>query len=392
MGQKQAKRFTFSILMLMIGYAFINSTPSLFMNGMIKDFQLPNVEQGLISSIMNVGGLIALVSMPLLQGRVKKWTMLLISGLIQFVISLCLGTVPLFWFVLAAYLILGLGLGLMDSYANSCIADINNGSQKHMALMHGTYGIGAFAAPLIIQWLFEPPRNLPWQTVNYMIAAFVGALVLFFVLQTRRDSGIVSAASIDEPKLRMGEIKEYLKNKYNVQLIGAGVMYNASMAVSSLWVVRYATVTYNDATSGAVALSVCWLCSTISRFVAPALKKRPLKLFAIGVSSMGLLQMAGVLAGNQIMLIVAYGAIGLMSGQCMPMLMNELTIKYPGRTSLPTSVSLFFMYCARIIMPIVVGYIAAISNIAVGMLLPLITSLLGGWLSFVALRSDKSAA
>lgn len=388
MGQKQAKRFTFSILMLMIGYAFINSTPSLFMNGMIKDFNLPNVEQGLISSIINVGGLVALISMPLLQGRVKKWTALLASGVIQFVFMLCLGIVPLFWFVLAAYLVLGLGLGLMDSYANSCIADINSGP-KHMSLMHGTYGIGAFVSPLIIQWLLEPPRSLSWQTVNYMIAAFVGVLVVFFALQTKKDSGVMGAAGMDEPKLHMDEIKRYLKNRYNALLIGGGVMYNASMVVSSLWVVRYATVTYNDAASGAIALSVCWLCSTVSRFAAPALKKRPLKLFAIGVSSMGVLQMAGVLAGNQIMLIAAYGAMGLLSGQCMPMLMNELTVKYPGRTSLPTSVSLFFMYCSRILMPIIVGYVAAVSNITISMLLPLVTSILGGLFSFMALRSDK---
>jgi ABC-type glucose/galactose transport system permease subunit len=114
-------------------------------------------------------------------------------------------------------------------------------------------------------------------------------------------------------------------------------------------------------------------------------------MFAVGVSSMGVFQVLGILAGNEISLVAMFGAIGLFSGQCMPMLMNEVNLKYPGRTSMPTSVNLFMMYIARILMPLVAGLVATVINITVSMLMPTVTGLLGGVFAYMAIRTDKAS-
>jgi fucose permease len=389
MEQKQAKRFTISILVLMFGYAFISSTPSLFANGFISDFHITDLELGIVGSIVNVGGLVALVTVPLLQGRVKKWTMLLIGALVQAAMLLFAGVVPAFWLLLVSYLVMGIGMGWLDSYGNSGIVDINKeNSTKYMSMMHGSYGIGAFTAPIIIQALLTV---VIWRYVNFMLAGLIALTVVFFLIQTKRNGGNTNISG-GESRLRFSEIKGYLKERYNLLLIGSGVMYCATMSVSSFWVVRYATETFKDnGATGALALSVCWLFSTISRFGAPLLKKRPLALFAVGVSTMGVFQVLGVLIGNQAVLVAAFGAIGLFSGQCMPMLMNEINIKYPGRTSMATSVNLFMMYIARILMPLVAGFVATVINITVSMLMPIVTGLLGGLFAYMAIRMDKAS-
>ncbi len=389
MEQKQARRFTLSILVLIFGYSFVMSTPSLFTNGIKLDFGLTDMELGMMSSFINVGGLLALITVPLLQGRIKKWTMLLLSASVQGVLLLCLGAAPVFWVLLLAYALLGAGMGWLDSYCNFTIVDINKEkSAKYMGALHGVFGVGAFISPVVVHALLS---FTGWRNINFMVAGFVGITILFFIVQTRRDSGHLSASSIDEPRLKLTEIKDYLKDKYNLMLMGGAVMYSACQVVSAFWVVRYTTVTYADnGAAGALALSVSWLMSTISRFFAPMLKVRPLKLFAIGVSTIGILQVTGILAGSPAALVAAYGAIGLLSGQCMPMIMNEVTVKYPGRTSLPTSVNMFMMYAARILMPLIAGALATLSSITISMLLPLITSIIGGLFAFAALRMDKS--
>lgn len=397
MEQKQARRFTYSILVLIFAYSFVMSTPGLLTNGMKYDFNLSDVELGLVSSFISVGGLLALISVPLLQGRVRKWTMLLLSASVQAVLLICLGAAPVFWMLLASYMLLGAGMGWLDSYCNFSIVDINSGnSAKYMGALHGVFGVGAFLAPVAVQALLGVTG---WRSINYISAGLMGLAIIFFIVQTGRDSGRANVSCIDEPRLKFIEIKEYLKDRYNLLLIGGGVMYSACQSVSVFWVVRYAAVSFGDeGAAGAMALSAIWLMSTISRFSAPHIKVRPLKLFAIGVSSIGVFQVAGVLLGSPAALIAAYGAIGLFSGLCMPMIMNEITIRYPGRTSLPTSVNMFMMYGARIVMPLIAGVLATYSSITISMLLPLITSVIGGLFALMAVRMDteretkKSAA
>lgn len=382
--EKQAKRFTISILVLIFSYSFVNNTPSLFMNSIISDYSLKGIADGSMASMASLGGLCVLVAMPFLQGRVKKWTMLLISGVLQTVIMLCFGFLSQYWLVLAAYILLGAGMGLVDSYGNSSIIDINKGkSSKSLGMLHGVYGVGAFISPFILQALLS---YMKWTGVYYVMAGFVALTVVFFIFETKREGGTESVSNIDEPRLKLKEIGGYLKNRYNLLLIGGGVMFSASQTCVAVWIVHYMTVQFGRADLGATALSIMWLFSTISRFFAPRLKIRPLTQFIIGVGMIGIPAVIGILIGTPLALIIAFGVIGLFSGQCMPAIINIVTRDYPGRTSLPTSVMLFMMYIARIIMPLLMGLISAALTISTSMFLPLLTSFIGVLSALMALK------
>lgn len=356
------------------------------MNGIINDYGLKGIEDGSMASMASLGGLCVLIAMPFLQGRVKKWTMLLISGSLQIAIMLCFGFVPgnTYWLVMAAFIILGAGMGLTDSYGNSSMVDINKEkSSKSLGLLHGVYGVGAFISPFIIQALL---KSMKWTQVFYILAGLVAVTVAFFVIQTKRDGGSESVSNIDEPRLKLKDIGGYLKNKYNLLLIGGGVMFSASQTCVAVWIVHYMTVQFGSADLGAAALSVMWLFSTVSRFFAPRLKIKSLTQFIIGVGMIGIPAVIGVLSGTSLALIIAFGVIGLFSGQCMPAIINIITRDYPGRTSLPTSVMLFMMYIARIIMPLLMGLISAVFTLNTSMFLPLLTSFIGVLSALMAMK------
>lgn len=396
MEKKQAKRFTYSILLLIFIYAFVMNTPSLFMNDIIKDFSLKSFEQGSVSSMIGVGSLLSLFVMLTLQGRIKKWTMILLSAIVQAVLMVLMGFISEYWMLLLVYILLGIGMGWLDSTCNSSIMDINKEKgTKYMGALHGSFGLGAFISPFIIQAFLG---LFIWRHVYFVIAGLMGLGILYFVVQTRRDGGHITASSIDEPKLRWHEVTGYLKNRYNLFLIGGGIMYSATLICLSLWIVHYMIETFaptrvlgltlQPAEMGAAALSALWLFSTISRFFAPRLKMRPLKMYVIGIGSVSVLNAMGMLLHDPVVLIITYGVIGLLSGQCMPNLFSEINMKYTGRTSLPTSVMMFMMCIARILMPLLAGYVMAVSSVTMGMLLPVATSLLSGLFSFLALRTD----
>ena len=127
------------------------NTPSLFMNDIIRDFNLKSYEQGSVSSMIGVGSLLSLFVMLSLQGRMRKWAMLLASAAAQAVLMVLMGFISEYWMLLIVYILLGIGMGWLDSACNSSIMDINkeNGT-KYMGALHGSFGLGAFISPFII--------------------------------------------------------------------------------------------------------------------------------------------------------------------------------------------------------------------------------------------------
>jgi len=86
--------------------------------------------------------------------------------------------------------------------------------------------------------------------------------------------------------------------------------------------------------------------------------------------------MIGVLSGSSIIMCIMIGAIGLVSGHSIPILISEGAAGYKDSTSLPTSILLFSMCLARVVMPLVMGAMVEYTSILGAMLLPVVTSLL----------------
>ncbi len=383
-----AKQLSYSILILISGYALVTMAMSVLMNHVIDEFGLVGAQEGSMSSMISFGGMLALLSTPLLQGHIKKTTMLIVSGVLQVAMMAVTGFAPTYGVLLAVCILLGISGGWTDSYCNSSIVDINReNSSKYLGALHGWYGVGGLAAPLLIQALL---RSMDWRGVYFALSVVVGLTLLQFLLAARRIKGRFDVSGMEEPRLKRHEMADFLKDKRNLLLLCAGVFYAFTQTGLLVWVVRYMTVRFDAELLGASALSAFWVFGTLSRFLAPRIKMRPLKLFIIGAGAAGVLQAAGVLSASPVVMVIATGMIGLFSGQCMPMILDEAAQRYPGRTSLPTSLMLFVTCVARVLMPLIMGGLSAAISVAASMLIPVGTGILAGLLGVVALRADTA--
>ena len=68
-GQAAVKGVTAAILVTSFIYAFVNSISSVLLNQVVEAFSLTGASQGLLSSMLSVGYMLALLVNPLFQGR-----------------------------------------------------------------------------------------------------------------------------------------------------------------------------------------------------------------------------------------------------------------------------------------------------------------------------------
>jgi hypothetical protein len=219
-----------------------------------------------------------------------------------------------------------------------------------------------------------------------MIAGLMLAAVLQFIFTSDRSKGELTETASPEQKLKAREVMTYIREKRNILLLASGIFYAATQAGLMTWLVRYMTVRFDAELLGATAFSVYWIFSTLSRFLSPRINMPPIKLHIYGVLLSGVFQAAGVLSGSAVVMCIATGAIGLVSGQCMPMLVNEGSSRYPGRTLLPTTVMLLTMRAAGMLIPLLMGAVSGFSSITVSMYIPVATAFLSGLAGIMILR------
>lgn len=166
------KGVTAAILIVSFLYAFVNSISSVLLNEVVETFALTGAAQGLLSSMLNVGYMLALLVNPLFQGRTEKLAMLLLSGILQVAMLLLSGAATSFAVFLPAIVLLGVGCGWLDGYINSCMIDYHpQDSPKYLSLLHGLFGVGSLLAPLLMQALL---LGISWRGVFFVTGGHDG--------------------------------------------------------------------------------------------------------------------------------------------------------------------------------------------------------------------------
>jgi len=386
-AEGESRRLTYSILVLIGGYALANTAMSVTLNHVIGEFRLTGAQEGSMASAISLGGMFALLSMPLLQGRVRKSALLLLAGALQLLMMALTGLAPGYAVLLSACVLLGVSGGWIDTNCNSAVVDINRGnSARYLGALHGSYGIGALATPLIIQALL---RGMSWRYAYLVLAALTGLALLPLAFSARGLRDSADQRGMAEERLGRSEIAAYFKTPRNLLLLLASILYACTQSGMLVFMVRFMTVRYHQELLGATALSLFWVFATLSRFLAPRLPLRPIRSFILGAVLAGVFQTAGVLSGSPYVMVASAAAVGLVSGHCLPMLINEAARGYPGRTSLPTSLMLFFNYVGRVLTPLVMAALAVHISLSGSMLIPAGAGILAGIAGFAVSRAER---
>lgn len=379
---------TIAILSALFAYGFVGSISNVLVNEIIDAFSLTGTAQGLSASLMNMGSLIALFVTPLLQGRIRKTKMIVLSGLLQ-VAALCVaGSAAGFILFATANAVTGIGCGWLDTYANSCIVDLHpQNSTRYLGWLHGIFGVGSLIAPLAIRWI------LGWSNWRGVYFAFAGVMLLSvgcIAFTSRKVENTGALSNTQESRLTLKEVGAYLTVKRNVLLLLTTVMTNMVQTGLTCWIARYMFLAYGEVALGATCLTLFWIAATASRFVMPRLKLRPLTIVMVGAFCATVLLSGGILSGSATVMCVAVCLCGFVSGPFMPMLIAECATGYQGKTTLTTSLMMIVGGVARLAVPLLTASVTSAVSATAGMLVPAVFAVLAGVLSLAALRTTTT--
>lgn len=379
---------TIAILSALFAYGFVGSISNVLVNEIIDAFSLTGTAQGLSASLMNMGSLIALFVTPLLQGRIRKTKMIVLSGLLQ-VAALCVaGSAAGFILFATANAVTGIGCGWLDTYANSCIVDLHpQNSSRYLGWLHGLFGVGSLIAPLAIRWI------LGWSNWRGVYFAFAGVMLLSvgcIAFTSRQVENTGALSNTQESRLTLKEVGAYLTVKRNVLLLLTTVMTNMVQTGLTCWIARYMFLAYGEVALGATCLTLFWIAATASRFVMPRLKLRPLTIVMVGAFCATVLLSGGILSGSATVMCVAVCLCGFVTGPFMPMLIAECATGYQGKTTLTTSLMMIVGGVARLAVPLLTASVTSAVSATAGMLVPAVFAVLAGVLSLAALRTTTT--
>lgn len=379
---------TIAILSALFAYGFVGSISNVLVNEIIDAFSLTGTAQGLSASLMNMGSLIALFVTPLLQGRIRKTKMIVLSGLLQ-VAALCVaGSAAGFILFATANAVTGIGCGWLDTYANSCIVDLHpQNSTRYLGWLHGIFGVGSLIAPLAIRWI------LGWSNWRGVYFAFAGVMLLSvgcIAFTSRKVENTGALSNTQESRLTFKEVGAYLTVKRNVLLLLTTVMTNMVQTGLTCWIARYMFLAYGEVALGATCLTLFWIAATASRFVMPRLKLRPLTIVMVGAFCATVLLSGGILSGSATVMCVAVCLCGFVTGPFMPMLIAECATGYQGKTTLTTSLMMIVGGVARLAVPLLTASVTSAVSATAGMLVPAVFAVLAGVLSLAALRTTTT--
>ncbi len=385
-GKSAVKQITFGILGACFAYAIANILISVLINDIIDAFSLSGAAQGSVSSLFSVGMFIAFLVTPMMQGRISKITMLLLSCLIQVAMLVLSGLARSFALFTFAIVLLGVGCGWLDSFANSSMVDVHQGdSPKYLGWLHGTFGVGSLVAPLLIAWLLT---GMSWRGAYFVTAGVMLLAAVYVAIVRGNVRQIGGMAAIEEKRLSARDVLAYAKSGRNLLLLLCGAMSQMMQTGLLCWIVRYMTVEFNAAALGATCLTIYWITATLNRFLAPRIRMRPLALVILGGVLTAAILVFGVLLHNPVVMCVTVGLAGLTSGHFMPMMVAVCADDYAGNTTMTTSVLMLIMGVTRIIVPLMMA--AATSRISANasMMVPAAAALLTAMFGLLARRKD----
>lgn len=384
---RSVRLLTAGVLLIISTYGLLSNYQSVVLNSVVDSFRLTGGAQGLMSSLINVGAVAAFLTAPMMQGRAKKTTVLLIGVSFMIVAFTLLGVIRSLIGLIAASLLVGLGFGWVDANCNATMVDLHHDdSAKYLGFLHGGFGVGALLAPIVIGFLLS---RVTWHTVSFFMSALIAVAGVAFILLLTSSKKCVPAPAKEQP-LTLSGVKTFLFQRKNMLMLLATMLYALSQSGFLVWIVRYMTLQYNAEQMGSYALSLYWVFGTISRIFAPRLKIRPLVLFLLGVVLTFVFQIIGVLSHSALIMCIMGAAIGLVSGHCVPMILSVASKDNPGNSALIASSFLISVYATNSVSPLLMGALASWANLTVMMLLPAVSAILSAGVVLLVLRVERA--
>ncbi len=388
MDANRLKRlFTFSIILLMFTGALCNATQGTLLTSYIDHYGLHSSAQGLMSSMQSAGNLAALLLIGLIVGRLSKTTVLMLSALMIPVVFLILSTQPAFFILLVGFLVYGIAFGFQDSLASALMVDLQpEKSGLYMNILHGVFGLGGLSAPVFYAFLMS--RGMAWNEVLALVAGFCAvSCVVYMILRARIDKcyqGGVAPAR----KIELADIKRFVSERRKAVLLLCAFLFGAHQIGISSWIARYVSEFLGTPAYGALALSLFWVGTAASRLISVLLPISRAKKIFFGFLFTSIFIAAGIISNNGLVMAVCCLLAGLAEGPILPLMLDMSCSWERENTSLGSTMILLALYIGFLIMPVLIGKLAAVTNMNAAMMTTVLVAVLGGVFAAGLIKQD----
>lgn len=282
------------------------------------------------------------------------------------------------------YAVVGMGLGIMTISSNAIVPPVFKDKQGLMFnIMMGVYGIGAFLAPLVLDYLFGV--EISWRTIYIVLGS---VLVIFAIYSIKAP---LPKESDNKESLNFKEFFGMLKNKQFVLILFLLTSYVAAEAGLASWLPAYLEgINLENAQSlGARYLSIFFAIFTIGRLLGGMIVDKFGEKRVILVFSLLAAVMFGLAKFGPDAWAILYGVSGAFFSVIFPTAVALATTMFKNAGS-----ALGFLYTAAgigaMLSTWLVGWIMEHFGVRAGFNLPLIF-LIGVALLTVFIHKDEAA-
>lgn len=297
----------------------------------------------------------AIIIAPLVVGRIsdkigkKK---VLVSALIIFaagsiVMALAQGTAA----VVVGIFVVGAGYSLMETFSNASFADnYPETANKHINRAQVFFSVGAVVSPLVVSEIMKAGGS--WRSLFIIMAVLAAVLMVPLLFSKFTMPSEIEASESRLPIKKILLTPLLILPAITIFLV-AGVENGAGFFTDSLFV-----KVLNAPESGAFAVSLVWLMSIPSRFIASLIKKRHSVMLITCLMLATLSLVAVYFARDVVAGLIAIGVMGFAFGPLWGMLFAMVAKANPGNTGVVSSVMMAGTGLGGMLSPIIMGAIS----------------------------------
>ncbi|GKH33387.1 MFS transporter [Muricomes sp. OA1] len=350
---------------LFFTYAVGTSILGTFMVDFLNDFGMDVSGGGIFTVLYNTGCLAGVIVSAFVLKYFQNRTWIFITYAVFALGMLAVSWADTLTFFLILLLLIGIATKFLDLTVNTEIAAYHD-EQKgfYINLLHGCFGAGSFAGPLLAAKLLTVlPR---WQMIYGYIGAVSVALLVLFLFKGKAPVRTAAIWAQNQNCMNFG----ILKKPVIIYLLLAMFFYCGHQGGISTWVPLYLQYQYDAGTfTASMGSSLFWVCLVIGRLVCARLTIRFMEehILTVGLALAIVLHLAGVLIPVMAFAMIGYAAAGLFAGAAIPLI---LTIGYKECADCQSTVSVVFFVSISMghtVFPWVMGLICGTFGLTWGM-------------------------
>ena len=355
-GSRELTGMTVSLLIAVVPVAVCHGLMGTLLNDIVGYYGLSGASEGLMSSMSFLGAIIGLLLSLPLRHRLTKVAFAGGFAALAAAAILAQGIPVSFGLFLLFCLLMGMGMGVGDSFQSALMADLHpESAAMHLGIQHAIFGVGNLTIPLV---LHAALRVMEFHKVYLLVGAACLLMVAQFLIIAAKNRNKFPALTRYEQPLRLSEISSCFSPAYTFAVIG--LLFGAAAQNGiTVWVARYMTGTMGLADIAAWGLSLYWIGTTLCRLIMPRLPFSAESELFVGSILGGICWFVGVRIGTGTSVLAGAFLAGLFSGAFMPLILSISARLNPEKTGLATAVLSVLKTIGQMLLPLAIGALNA---------------------------------